>query len=240
MKIPIVKEWGSWVVYISSVLAAFVTGLLTHPWQTGRDYSMKTFFTVCGLTFLINSKNPLASMLRTKGKQKEHSFWFLFFCLTGLLLLAPFLVEGIKSFWIFSLLAVSYVILLSMGKEHHIITELSGFALLTLSAPVVYFALTGELSMRLYLAVFIFFAAGVLKVRVRLKKTPLFRVIMVLYCAAAAAVFYLLDISVFLLIPFVENIISVILMREERLKMTGYTELIKGVAFIVLIGFFWH
>jgi hypothetical protein len=112
--------------------------------------------------------------------------------------------------------------------------------LLTLSAPVVYFAVTGELSMKLYLAVFIFFAAGVLKVRVRLKKTPFFRVIMVLYCAAAAAVFYLLGISVLLLIPFVENIISVILMREERLKMTGYTELIKGVAFIVLIGFFWH
>jgi hypothetical protein len=179
-------------------------------------------------------------MLRTKGKQKEHFLWFLFFGLTGLLLLAPFLVEGIKSFWIFSLLAVSYVTLLSMGKEHHIITELSGFALLTLSAPVVYFALTGELSMKLYLAVFIFFAAGVLKVRVRLKKTYFFRVIMVLYCAAAAAVFYLFDISILLLIPFVENIISVILMREERLKMTGYTELIKGVLFIILIGIFWR
>jgi hypothetical protein len=112
MKIPIVKEWGSWVVYVSSLLAALVTGLLTHPWQTGRDFSIKTILTVCGLTFLINSKNSLASTLRTKGQQKEHLLWFLFFSLTGLLLLIPFLVEGIKSFWFFSLLAVSSTVLL--------------------------------------------------------------------------------------------------------------------------------
>ena len=240
MKIPLVKEWGSWVVYISSLSAALITGLLTHPWQTGRDFSVKTFLTVSGLTFLINSKNPLASTLRTRGQQKEHVLWFLFFSLTGLVLLVPFLIEGIKSFLIFSILILSYVILLLFGKEHHIFTELNGFALLTLSTPVVYFAITGEMSLKLYLAVFIYFAAGVFKVRVRLKRTLFYRIIMVMYCAAALAVFYLLGLSVILLLPLIENIMSVILMREEKLKVTGYTELIKGVVFIVLIGLFWH
>lgn len=240
MKIPVVKEWGSWVVFISSVSAAVVTGLLTQPWQTGRDFSFKLFLTVSGLMFLINSKNALASTLRTKGRQKEPLLWFLFFSLTGLALLVPFLMEGVKDFSVFSLLVLTYVFLLLLGKEHHVFTELNGFALLTLSAPVVYFAITGEMSLKLYLAVFIYFAAGVLKVRVRLKKTLFFRFVMVLYCAAAAAVFYLIDVPVILLLPLAENIISVILMREEKLRVTGYIELSKGVVFIVLTGFFWH
>ena len=240
MKIPVVKEWGSWVVFISSLLAAFAAGLLHSPGHTGRGFSAAVISTILGLTFLINSKNPLAATIRTKGRQKEHLNWFLFFGITGLILLLPFLFSGLKFFWFFSLLAVSYAVLLSFGKEHHIITELNGFAILTLTAPVVYFAITGEMSMKLYLAVFLFFAAGVMKVRVRLKKSLLLRVMMVLYCVAASAVFYLSDISVLLLLPLIENIISVILMREEKLKVTGYIELTKGVAFIVLIVFFWR
>ncbi len=240
MKIPVVKEWGSWVVYISSLLAAFAAGLLHSPGQTGRGFSVTLVLTIIGLTFIINSKNPLASAIRTKGRQQEHLRWLLFFGVTGLILLLPFLFEGLKFFWFFSFLAVSYVILLIFGKEHHIIAEINGFALLTLSAPVVYFTITGEMSMKLYLAVFLFFAAGVRKVRVRLKKSLFFRVMMVLYCAAVLAVFYLSDISLLLLLPLIENIVSVILMKEEKLKVTGYIELTKGVGFIVLIAFFWR
>ncbi|MEN8263161.1 MAG: YwiC-like family protein [Nitrospirota bacterium] len=240
MKIPVVKEWGSWVVYISSLLAAFAAGLLHSPGQNGRGLPATLIPTILGLTFIINSKNPLSATIRTKGRQQEHINWLLFFGITGLILLLPFLLEGLKFFWFFSLLAVSYIVLLFFGKEHHIMTELNGFALLTLSAPVVYFTITGEMSMKLYLAVFLFFAAGVMKVRVRLKKSLFFRVMMVLYCAAALAVFYLSDISLLLLLPLIENIVSVILMKEEKLKVTGYIELTKGVGFIVLIVFFWR
>ncbi len=240
MKIPVVKEWGSWVVYISSLLAAFTAALLHSPGQTGKGFSAALISTILGLTFVINAKNPLSATIRTKGRQKEHLNWLLFFGVTGLILLLPFLLDGFQFFWFFSFLAVSYTVLLFFGKEHHIMTELNGFALLTLSAPVVYFTITGEVSMKLYLAVFLFFAAGVMKVRVRLKKSVFFRLMMVLYCAAALAVFYLSDISLLLLLPLIENIISVILMKEEKLKVTGYIELTKGVAFIVLIVFFWR
>ncbi len=239
MKIPVVKEWGSWVVYISSLLAAFAVALHS-PGQTGRGLPAVLIPTILGLTFIINSKNPLSSTIRTKGRQQEHINWLLFFSITGLILLFPFLIEGLKFFWFFSLLAASYTVLLLFGKEHHIMTELNGFALLTLSAPVVYFTITGEMSMKLYLALFLFFAAGVMKVRVRLKKSLFFRVMMVLYCAAALAVFYLSDISLLLLLPLIENIVSVILMKEEKLKVTGYIELTKGVGFIFLIVFFWR
>lgn len=240
MNIPIVKEWGSWAVFISSLSAGLITGLSAYQRHAGRDISIRTLFTVLGLSFLINSKNPLASSIRTKGANKEHLLWFLFFSLAGLAFMAPFLVEGLKTFSIFSLLVASYVILLSRGKEHYIITELNGFALLTLSAPIVYFVITGETSLRLYTAVFIFFAAGVFKVRARIRITLVYRWIMALYCPAALAVFYCLNIPVILLMPLLENIAHVLFMRKEKLKTTGDVELIKAVIFIILIGLFWE
>lgn len=240
MKIPFVREWGSWAVFFSSIFAGLLTGLMTKPWLTDRNYSLKTVLTILGLTLLINSKNPLASVLRTRGAKKEHVMWVLLFSLTGTALLLPFLIEGTRPFLIFSLLILSYVILLSLGREHHLVTELNGFALLTLSAPIIYFVITGDLSLRLYAAVLIFFAAGVFKVRARVKKTLAYRWLMIVYCAAAFTVYAFLNIAVILLIPLVENVISVLLMREEKLKTTGDTELIKGVVFIILMGFFWQ
>jgi hypothetical protein len=239
MKIPVVKEWGSWAVFSSSCLAGLITGLKTRPWLTDRPFAAVTALTISGLAFLINSKYPLASALRSKGK-KEHVLWFLFFALTGFALLTPFLIEGIKTFQFFAILIASYIVLLSSGKEHHLAAELNGFALLTISAPVVYFAVTGEMSWKLYIAVTVFFSAGVFKVRLRLRRTPLMRIVMILYCIAAAVIFYALAISVLILLPFLENIMTSLWMREERLRTTGNMELLKSVIFIILVGLFWH
>jgi len=239
MKVPIVKEWGSWAVFSSSCLAGLIAGLKTQRWLSGRDFTDLTVLTVLGLSFLINAKNPLASALRSKGK-KEHVRWFLFFTLTGLALLIPFLTEGIKAFQFFALLVVSYIVLLYSGKEHHLAAELNGFALLTVSAPVVYFAVTGEMSWKLYLAVTVFFSAGVFKVRLRLRKTSLFRWVMITYCIMSAALFYYINLSLLLLLPFIENIVTALRLREEKLSTTGYIELTKGIVFLILVGLFWN
>jgi len=240
MKIPFVKEWGSWAVFSCSLLAGLVTGSVTRTGETGSGFPAVTALTIAGLAFLINSKNPLASALRTRWKKKEHVFWFLFFSVSGLALLIPFLLDGTGTFLIFSVLVLSYGILLYKGKEHSLITEYNGFALLTLSAPVIYFTVTGELSLRLYAAVLLFFGAGVFKVRVRTRKSLKYRWLMALYCAAAVVVYSLMNVSVVILLPLAENLISVISMREEKLRVTGYTELVKGIMFIVLTGFFWQ
>jgi len=240
MKIPIVKEYGSWAVFIFSCAAGIVTGLSTRPWQTGREFSLEILLTILGLIFLINSKNSFTSLLRAKQQKKESLLWFIFFSLGGLILLAPFLAEGIKKFLFFSLLILSYMVLLLRGKEHYLIAELNGFALLTLSAPISYFVITGDMSFKLYLCVFIFFAAGVFKVKARMKKNLIYRFIMIFYCAVSLAIFYYLNISVFVLLPLIENIVSVIWMREEKLRTTGNTELLKGIIFTVLLAFFWQ
>ncbi len=239
MSIPFVKEWGSWVVFVSSWIAALITGLSMRPWLTGREFILNTFLCISGLTLLINSKNPLVSVVRTKGGDREQLKWLFFFGLTGTALLIPFMVTGPGRFLLFSLLILSYLLMLSSGKEHHILAELNGFALITLPAPIVYFVITGEMSLKLYIAVFMFFAAGVFKVKVRIKKTAAYRLFMGLYVFIVAIVFSFLEIPLVLIIPLIENIITVLWLREERLKTTGYIELTKGVLFLMLLGFFW-
>jgi hypothetical protein len=152
----------------------------------------------------------------------------------------PFLIDGTRIFFVSSMLVLIYFVFVSSGKEHSLFAELNGFALLTLSAPIVYYVITSDVSWRLYVAVLVFFWAGIIKVRVRLKKTVPYRILMVIYCAAASILFYALSIPVILLLALFENIISVILMREERLRTTGNIELIKGAVFLVLAGFFWE
>jgi len=166
--------------------------------------------------------------------------WFLFFSLSGLLLLVPFLIDGFRDFSLFAVLVMIYGILLYRGKEHSLLAELNGFALLTVSAPIVYFTVTGVVLLKLYAAVFLFFGAGVFKVRVRTRKTVKYRWIMVIYCATATFIYSVLEISVIILIPLLENVVSVIAMRDEKLRTTGNIELIKGIIFIILIGFFWR
>jgi len=250
MKIPIVKEYGSWAVFGSSFLAALFAGLMTRPWNSGREFSVTTFMTTLGLILLINAKVPFSALLRAKSftasgesetgnRNKENICWFLIFLFAGLGLLMPFLIDGFRYFVGFSSLVISYSILMAKGREHHLIAEINGFALLTLSAPIIFFTVTGDISMRLYLAVLIFFVAGVFKVRVRIKKTSLYRGSMICYCIAAVAVFHFINISLILLVPLLENIISAIWMREEKLKTVGDIELAKGIIFIVLTGFFW-
>ncbi len=242
MKIPVVKEYGSWAVFIFSCAAGIGTGLLTRPWLTERDYYVNTLLTTAGLVLLVNSKNPLVSALRTRDREQKrgHLLWFLSFALAGLFLLTPFLIEGIKTFLVFSLLILSYAILVVSGKEHSLPAELNGFALLTLPAPIVNFAVTGELSLTLYFAVLVYFTAGVFKVRAKTKKTLPYRWLMTAYCLTSPVFFYAMNISVIALVPLFENIISVWLMKEEKLRTTGNIELIKGVIFTTLLIYCWQ
>jgi voltage-gated potassium channel Kch len=240
VKVPFVKEWGSWVVFSASCLVALITGLMTRPWEAGRAFVTPLVLTVIGMFMLINSKNPLASLVRTKGEKTEHMLWFVFFSTAGLLLLTPFLVSGMKHFFLFSLLGVSYAVFLKAGKEHHILAELNGFALLTLSAPILFFVITGRVSLRLYAAVLVFFGAGVFKVKVRLRKTVFSRAGMVLYCVLGVIAFSLLNVSALILLPLLENVISSFWMREEKLRTTGYIEMAKSMAFVMLMLLFWH
>ncbi|RPI33666.1 MAG: hypothetical protein EHM54_10470 [Nitrospiraceae bacterium] len=239
MKIPIVREWGSWAVFFTSCLGGLIAGLRMRPWVHGREFAAETLLTILGLTLLINSKPSIASSIRSKGK-KEHILWLLFFVIAGLALLTPFLVKGLNAFLIFALPAAGYLILLWAGKEHNLATELTGFSLLTVAAPAVYFAVTGDMSWKLYLAVTLFFWAGVLKVRMRLRKSGFFRSVMIFYCVTVSLIYNFLGVPVLILLPLLENVFTALWLRPEKLRATGYTELAKGILFLIFIWLFWN
>jgi hypothetical protein len=235
VRIPVVKEHGSWVVFILSAIIAIIAGI-----ETSKDPIpyYKLSLTISGLALLINSKKPLASALRGTMERTSNIYWFLIFSISGLLMLVPFLIDGIMVFSIFIPLIALYTVLLYMGKEHSLISELTGFSLLCITAPAVYFVLTGELSLRLYLMVLLFFAAGIFKVRLRMRKRPLDRIVMILYCLGVFMIFRYLDLSTIILIPLSENTITALWIREEGLKTTGQIELFKGVVFVLLFLFY--
>jgi len=239
MKIPLVKEWGSWVVFGASCLTAVAAASSTQPLKAESGGAGAVLATIAGLFFLINTKPSLLSAVRAKGPRGTHLTWFILFAAAGLLLLVPFLRTGISRFAPFLILPAAYLVLVWNGWEHRVYTELTGFALLTAASPVVYFVMTGVVSMKLYIAVLLYFAAGVLKVRVRMKKTPFYRILMVVYCAAVLYMYTFLHINVVLLVPLSENIISAVWMREEKLKTTGNIELAKSILFVFLAGSYW-
>lgn len=240
MKIPVVKEHGSWVVFIFSSISGIAAGFKVRPWDMERDFFFMPVLTIIGLSFLINAKAPLTWALMTKTEKRAYFTWFAVFSLSGTLFLIPFLYNGLKTFIVFLPLVLSYIILLSLEMEHNLFAELLGFAILALSAPMIYFAVTGEMSYRLYFVVFIYFAGGVFKVRMRLKKNLAYRLIMIFYCAVALLVFKLLNMPVVILLPLIENIAFAIKMRDEKLRTTGNIELFKGLIFTSLLIIFWR
>ncbi len=240
VKIPIVKEHGLWVVFIISCIAGIIASLRDHSLLVETGLFNESLITVAGLALLLNSKKPLTSLFRSNDRGKDDLIWFLLLSLTGLALLVPFLLDGFETFVIFSPLLIIYFIYLYFRREHDLAAEFLGFALLTVSAPVIYFVLTGLLSVKLYFAVFTFFAAGVLKVRTSIKKTGLYRLSMIVYCAVSPVLFIMLGISPFLLLPLSENVVSSVRNREERLRKLGNIELVKGAIFVMLLILYWR
>jgi len=240
MKIPVVKEHGSWVVFAFASVAGSAIGIKASPEHLEEGFFFVPLMTIIGLSFFINSKAALASALRSKTGRKAYLCWFAFFSLSGALFLIPFLHNsGLKTFIVFLPLVLSYLILLSLSMEHNLFVELIGFAIIILAAPIIYFIITGEISYRLYFVVLLFFAAGVLKVRMKIRKNLAYRLLMFLYCAVVLSVYLLLRVPVVILLPFIENMVSAIRVRDEKLKKIGNIELVKGLIFTFLLIFFW-
>lgn len=128
--------------------------------------------------------------------------------------------------------------LLYLAGEHAIAAEICGFGLLALSSLIAKFATSGIVDYKLYIAVAVFFIAGVFKVRLQLKKEFPQRVSMILYVAFAVFAYYLIRMPVIILLPLIDNAIFSITLYRIKLKATGWLEVIKGMAFLVLIALF--
>lgn len=214
---------------------SFLTGVLVSG-----GFSLKVLPSFAAICLLINSKQALTLWLRAHPTASgRHMAAFFMQAGVAAVILLPLLGESVPKFLPYAVAPFAYILLNRYAGEHAIYTEVAGFALLAMAAPIAKFLCTGQLDLRLYIAVAVFFCAGVFKVRVQLRKRILERSLMGLYLVFAAAVYYVIRAPFFALIPLSDNLIFAMTLYNMKLRAAGWTEVLKGVTFLVLMSIFY-
>jgi len=136
----------------------------------------------------------------------------------------------------YAVVPLAYLLLLKFLGEHSILTEISGFVLLSLSALIARLTTAGVIDPALFIAVAVFFTAGVFKVRVQFKKGMAQRILMVFYIAFAFIVYRLIPLPALALLPLIDNLIFSLTLYRVKVRVTGWLEVLKGVIFLLLMA----
>ncbi len=228
MKNYILREYGSWSVLLLGYIAGIVAA---------ERADLSLLLPLISISLFANSKQAFVIWLRLK--KREALFIFIFQIIIGVLMLLKGEGGSILRLYPFGLIPLLYLLFLISSGEHSLFTEITGFLTLCLSCEIAYFSLTGEINPDLYIAVSLFFIAGVFKVRVQLKKGIKERVLMVAYLIASIISYLLLDCNPLILLPLIDNLIFALTLYRVRLQVTGWIEVAKGILFLVLLGLIW-
>ena len=189
------------------------------------------------IALYINSKQAFVLwMRRREGNRSRSLAAFMLQILAATMLLLPVLGKNLALLMPYAFVPLAYLISLKFLGEHSIITEISGFFLPSLSALLAKLTATGVIDPLLFTTVAFFFTAGVFKVRVQFAKGMLQRILMVIYVGFAIAVYWLMHTSVLILLPLIDNLAFSITLYRLKLRFTGWLEVLKGVAFLLLMA----
>jgi hypothetical protein len=126
-----------------------------------------------------------------------------------------------------------------LGGEHFILTELLGFALISLAAVLAKFLIVEGVDVRLFVAVALYFTAGVFKVKAVLFRKAKDRVYTVLYVLFAVYAYHRFHISLLILLPLADNLIVAATLYKVKLQTTGWIEVAKSLLFLgLMIAYF--
>lgn len=228
MKKYILKEYGSWSVMVMAYLAGILAGGV---------FNLNAILSLLALSLFINSKQAFTFWIRHVDPVRS-SMLFIIQIVLASLMLAGILGEEIFRLLPYILIPAAYVLLLYFAGEHAIMTEIFGFALLTFSSLIAKFVTTNMIDNRLYIAVAVFFTASVFKVKLQLKRKLPERFLMAFYIIFALLVYRVIKVPIVVLLPLIDNVIFSFTLYKIKLKATGWLEVIKGMAFLVLIALF--
>ena len=193
------------------------------------------------IALYINSKQAFVLwMRRREGNPSRSLAAFVLQVLAATMLLLPVLGESLALLMPYALVPFAYLISLKYLGEHALITEISGFVLLSLSVLVAKLTATEVIDPALFTTVAIFFTAGVFKVRVQFSKGILQRILMVSYVGFAIAAYWLIHTPVIVLLPLIDTLVFSITLYKLKLRVTGWLEVLKGVAFLLLMAMNYH
>ncbi len=219
------KEYGAWSVFIISVFI-------------GVGVSRTASWTVIPLSIamglLINSKQAYTVWVAQKISRLPLLVFFVQVAAATGMLLALF-GGDIVALLPLLVFPVAYLLMRGLAGEHALLTELLGFAVLSLAAVIVKFSFFGGLDVRLFVAVVFFFMAGVFKVKALLAATAWSRALSLLYIATAVAACRGMHIQLIILLPLLDNVIAAIIPYKASLRTTGWIEVGKGIAFLALM-----
>ncbi|MDA8098442.1 MAG: hypothetical protein M0042_02300 [Nitrospiraceae bacterium] len=218
------KEYGSWSV----LTVAFLAGLgvsRAFPWQALPLYA--------SLALLINSKQAFVRWTR-QSTVNVHLGVFLAQIAAATVILLLVFGRGIPQLLPLLLFPLAYLLANRFAGEHALVTELLGFALLSLAAVLSKFLVVEGVDVRLFVAAGFYFTAGVFKVKAVLFKGMRDRILAVLYIVLAAYVYRRFQISLLILLPLAENIVMALFLYKVRLQTTGWIEVAKSIAFLCL------
>ena len=224
----VLKEYGSWSV----LTIAYLVGL-----GVSRSFSWKAVPLFFALGLLINSKQALMKWLRRITDGTSLAIFTGQVGVATAILLAIF---GSDIPRLLPLLAIPVAYLLSskIAGEHSILTELLGFTLLSLAAVLAKFLLTNGLDVRLFIAVMLYFTAGVFKIKAVLFKKALDRVVATVYVAFPVFIYHRMHIPIIILLPLIDNILASAALYRVRLQTTGWIEVGKSLLFLWLMLFY--
>jgi hypothetical protein len=224
----ILKEYGSWSVLI----VAFIIGLgvsRAFPWQSVP--------VLLALGLLVNSKQAYTKWIRKTGDRTPLIVFLGQVTIAAVILIALF-GESIPQLFPLLVLPAAYLLMNRFAGEHFVVTELLGFALLSLAAVLAKFLVVQGVDVRLFVATALYFTAGVFKVKAVLFKKMRDRVLTVLYVLFALYAYERFHISGIVLLPLVENVIMAVTLYKVRLQTTGWIEVVKSLAFLGLMMFY--
>ena len=229
MKRYVLREYGSWGV----MLLAFAAGLLV----AGR-FSMRACAALLALALFINSKQALTEWLRSKDEGR----WiplavFLVHMVLATTVMTRVAENNIMQLLPYAGIPLAYLLCLKLLGEHALTTEVFGFVLLSLSSLIGKYAVSGDIDPRLFLAVAVFFTAGVFKVRIQFRKEMRCRVMMISYLAGSTVLYITFGLPLLLLMPLADNFLFALTPYRVGLSTTGWLEVVKGLVFLVLLAF---
>ncbi len=223
------KEYGSWSVLI----IAFLTGVVAS-----RGFAWRVIPVFLALGLIINSKLSFTKWIRGKG---EWSSLFIFVGHLSVAAIIFILIFGsdIPTLLPLLIFPMAYVLMNRFAGEHFILTEILGFALISLAAVLAKFTVVGGLDVRLFLGVAFYFTAGIFKIKAMLLKKTVDRVMTALYALLAAYVYRRMFIPLIILLPVLENVIAAVTLYKVKLKTTGLIELAKSILFFILMSIYY-
>ena len=222
----ILKEYGSWSV----LTIAYLIGLLVS-----REFKWETVPVLIALALLINSKQAYMKWIRGTAARRPLAIFLGQIIVSAVILLLVFK-SDIPMLLPLLVFPAAYFVANRVAGEHFVLTEVLGFVLISLAAVLAKFLVTGGLDVRLFVAVALYFAAGVFKVKILLLKRTRERIIMALYVFLSIVIYRAFHLPVIILLPLVDNLVVAAKPYKVKLQTTGWIEVAKSILYLSLMA----